>query len=245
MNQETKSLHAKHITFPLIKDEQERVNPGTVRWALTEKGLVLQQFNCWKGFPEYQVPDGWSDVGYVEIPILDEPSRCPPEPPMPIKPTKTESSELKRDKPCYCLGRKTIENVADHGEFQTEHVDFVAADDLFHKNPYMEIQSPLIQRELELKKAIEENNNLREQVRRLSERINHWRHRFQKAAEALHDPKPYSSPLNDPNIQPIRADHCDQCGHVFEEGELRTADYRTPPGKILCDHCLKSEEHTD
>jgi len=39
-------------------------------------------------------------------------------------------------KPCYCLGRHTIERVAEDSELQTETVNFVAADDLFHKNPY-------------------------------------------------------------------------------------------------------------
>lgn len=39
-------------------------------------------------------------------------------------------------KPCYCLGRHTIERVAEDSQLSTELVDFVAADDLFHKNPY-------------------------------------------------------------------------------------------------------------
>jgi len=39
-------------------------------------------------------------------------------------------------KPCYCLGRNTIELVANNGQLITDHVDFVAASDLFQKNPY-------------------------------------------------------------------------------------------------------------
>jgi hypothetical protein len=44
------------------------------------------------------------------------------------------------DKPCYCLGVRTIEKVAADGQMQTEKVDFVAADDLFYKNPYARLE---------------------------------------------------------------------------------------------------------
>ena len=48
----------------------------------------------------------------------------------------------KPKKPVYCLGRATIEKVADESQLETETVDFVAADDLFHKNPYAVVLTP-------------------------------------------------------------------------------------------------------
>lgn len=39
-------------------------------------------------------------------------------------------------KPVYILGRNTVERVAVDSMLQTENVDFIAASDLFRKNPY-------------------------------------------------------------------------------------------------------------
>ena len=50
--------------------------------------------------------------------------------------------ESKPKKPCYCLGRNTIERVANESQLETNEVDFVAADDLFHKNPYAQQPTP-------------------------------------------------------------------------------------------------------
>lgn len=47
--------------------------------------------------------------------------------------TETARASLK---PCYILGRHTIERVAEEGQLDTEQVAFVAADELFHQNPY-------------------------------------------------------------------------------------------------------------
>lgn len=43
---------------------------------------------------------------------------------------------VKAVKPCYVLGRESIEKIAATGELITEHVDFIAADNLYHQNPY-------------------------------------------------------------------------------------------------------------
>lgn len=40
-----------------------------------------------------------------------------------------------RTKPVYCLGWETVHKVAENGSIETEHVNFVAADDLLHKPP--------------------------------------------------------------------------------------------------------------
>ena len=40
------------------------------------------------------------------------------------------------NKPTYCLGRETISKLAAAGELRTSIVDFVAADSLFHADPY-------------------------------------------------------------------------------------------------------------
>jgi len=39
-------------------------------------------------------------------------------------------------KPVYCLGRNTIERLANESHLETSAVDFIAASDLFLKNPY-------------------------------------------------------------------------------------------------------------
>ena len=44
------------------------------------------------------------------------------------------------DKPCYCLGRNTIEHVANKSQLETDSVNFVAASDLWLKNPYETIK---------------------------------------------------------------------------------------------------------
>ena len=59
------------------------------------------------------------------------------------------------DKPCYCLGQTTIERVSNEGQLQTDHVDFVAADELFHKDPYALIT-----------KLTKENSELRAKLER-------------------------------------------------------------------------------
>jgi hypothetical protein len=45
-------------------------------------------------------------------------------------------------KPVYCLGLSTIRRVAKDGQLKTKHVDFVAADDLFHADVYIAGKSP-------------------------------------------------------------------------------------------------------
>jgi hypothetical protein len=45
-------------------------------------------------------------------------------------------AEVEKEKPCYCLGRHTIEQVANESALQTDKVDFIAASDLYAKNPY-------------------------------------------------------------------------------------------------------------
>ncbi len=40
-------------------------------------------------------------------------------------------------KPVYCLGLSTIRRVAKDGQLRTKHVDFVAADDLYHADVYI------------------------------------------------------------------------------------------------------------
>lgn len=39
-------------------------------------------------------------------------------------------------KPCYCLGQNTVKRVANEGQLETEQVNFIAASDLYQKNPY-------------------------------------------------------------------------------------------------------------
>lgn len=68
----------------------------------------------------------WPELEAEDVPRILKDDQPPPQP-VPV-PTPA--------KPVYVLGRATIEQVAAKGELQTDHVDFVASDDLFHQNPY-------------------------------------------------------------------------------------------------------------
>ena len=65
-----------------------------------------------------------------------------------------------QQKPCYILGRTTIERVANEGQLDTENVAFVAADELFHQNPYATHARELLQARLAQEKERDEWRHL-------------------------------------------------------------------------------------
>jgi hypothetical protein len=56
--------------------------------------------------------------------------------------------QVEQRKPTYCLGQHAIEQLAIHSQLETETVYFIAASDLYQKNPYAEI--------VELRRQVEE-----------------------------------------------------------------------------------------
>lgn len=59
-------------------------------------------------------------------------------------------SNTKNRKPVYCLGLSTMRKVAKFGQLQTEAVDFIAADDLFHNKKVLSL--PLSRQEKSARK---------------------------------------------------------------------------------------------
>ena len=70
----------------------------------------------------------------------------------------TEQNKPMSDTPIYCLGQNTIERVANESQLITDNVCFIAASDLYQKNPYNKIKE--LEMELEtIKKQFRQLKN--------------------------------------------------------------------------------------